>query len=141
MAKKLKTTLKLNLTAGQANPGPPLGPTLAQHRVNLMEFVTAYNEKTRDRMGEQVPALVSVYEDGSFTFELRKAPAGALLLKALRKDAGSGEPNKKKIGKLTKKDLVPLAEEKMEDLNAKTIDAAVNTLAGTARSMGIDVTE
>lgn len=141
MAKKVKTLLKLSLTAGQANPGPPLGPTLAQHRVNLMEFVTAYNERTRDKMGEKIPAVVTVYEDGSFTFELRKPPAAALLLKAIKKDAGSGEPNRKKIGKVSKKDLEPLAQEKMEDLNAKTVEAAVETLAGTARSMGIDVVE
>ena len=141
MAKKMVAELKLNLTAGQANPGPPLGPTLAQYRVNLMEFVNAYNEKTKDRTGETIPALVTVFEDGSFTFELRKPPAAAFLLKALNKDKGSGEPNRKKIGKLRRVDLNKIAEDKMEDLNAKDIHTAINTISGTARSMGIDIIE
>jgi large subunit ribosomal protein L11 len=139
MAKKVKTIIKMNLQAGSANPGPPLGPALAQHRVNLMEFVSAYNERTKDQRGETVPALITVYEDGSFTFVLKTAPASALLLKSMKKDKGSGEPNKKKIGKISAQDLEKIAQEKLEDLNTNDVEAAKKIIAGTARSMGIDI--
>jgi large subunit ribosomal protein L11 len=116
-----------------------LGPALAQHRVNLMEFVSAYNERTKDQRGETVPALITVYEDGSFTFVLKTAPASALLLKSMKKDKGSGEPNKKKIGKISAQDLEKIAQEKLEDLNTNDVEAAKKIIAGTARSMGIDI--
>lgn len=139
MAKEVQTTIKLTLVGGQANPGPPLGPTLAQHGVNLMEFVNSYNEATKESRGEVVPAVVTIYTDRSFTFELKKAPASAMLLKALQKQKGSGEPHSNKIGELSKAQLEIIANEKFEDLNAKDINAAVNVIAGTARSMGIDI--
>lgn len=129
----------MNLQAGNANPGPPLGPALAQHRVNLMEFVTAYNEQTKDRRGETLPALITIYEDGSFTFVLKTAPTASLLLKAMKKEKGSGEPNRKKIGKITQEQLEEVAKTKMDDLNTQNVEAAKKIVAGTARSMGIDV--
>lgn len=140
MAKKVKTIVKMNLQAGAANPGPPLGPALAQHKVNLMEFVNAYNERTKDKRGETLPAEITIFEDGSFSFVVKSPPTASLLLKAIGKPKGSGEPNNKKVGKVTRAQLEKIAEEKMEDLNANDIDAAVKIVAGTARSMGIDVT-
>lgn len=139
MAKKVKTIVKANLQAGAANPGPPLGPALAQHKVNLMEFVNAYNERTKDRRGETLPAEITVFEDGSFTFIIKSPPTASLLLKAIKKDKGSGEPNVKKVGKVTRTQLEEIANIKMEDLNANDMDAAVKIIAGTAQSMGIDV--
>ncbi|MCA9397800.1 50S ribosomal protein L11 [candidate division WWE3 bacterium] len=141
MAKKVKTVVKMNLQAGAANPGPPLGPALAQHKVNLMEFVNQYNERTKDQRGETLPAEITIFEDGSFTFVIKSPPTAALLLKAIGKDSGSGEPNKKKVGKVTQAQLEEIAQVKMEDLNANDIKAAAKIVAGTARSMGIEVVQ
>lgn len=139
MPKKVKTILKLNLPAGQANPAPPVGPALGQHGINIMEFCNAYNEKTKNRRGEIVPAMITVYEDRTFTFELKKAPAAEYIRKKLGIKKGSGEPNKTKVGKLTQKQLEEIAQEKIDDLNASDLEAAKKIVAGTARSMGVEV--
>jgi len=139
MAKKVKTILKLNLPAGQANPAPPIGPALGQHGINIMEFCNAYNEKTKDRRGEVVPAVITVYEDRSFDFVLKKAPVSEYIKKKIKIKAGSGEPNKKKVGKLTDQQLTEIAEEKMDDFNTKDVEAAKKIVAGTARSMGVEI--
>jgi len=139
MAKKVKTVIKVNPMGGAANPAPPLGPALGQHGVNIMDFVNQYNKATEDKKGEVVPAVITIYEDRSFTFELKLAPVSDLIKKELKIKQGSGEPNKKKVGKLTDAQLTQLAEKKMPDLNATTIEAAKNIVAGTARSMGVDI--
>lgn len=139
MAKKVKTILKLNLPAGAANPAPPVGPALGQHGINIMEFCNAYNEKTSKMRGQIVPALITVYEDRSFTFELKKAPVSEYIKKKLNLKAGSGEPNKKKVGKLTQQQLTEIAKEKMVDFNTTDLEAAKKTVAGTARSMGVEI--
>lgn len=139
MAKKVKTILKLNLPAGAANPAPPVGPALGQHGINIMEFCNAYNEKTKDRRGEIVPAVITVYEDRSFTIELKKAPVVEYIRKKLKIKAGSGEPNKQKVGKLTQQQLTEIAQEKMDDFNTTDLEAAKKIVAGTARSMGVEV--
>lgn len=139
MAKKVKTILKLNLPAGQANPAPPVGPALGQHGIKIMEFCNAYNERTKDRKGEMVPALITVYEDRSFTFELKKAPVSEYIKKKLSLKKGSGEPNKDKVGKLTNQQLEEIAKEKMDDLNTNNLEEAKKIIAGTARSMGVEI--
>ena len=138
MVRKVKTILKLNLPAGSANPAPPIGPALGQHGINIMEFCTAYNEKTKDRKGEMVPAVITVYEDRSFTFELKKAPASEYIKKKLNLKKGSGEPNKDKVGKLNNQQLEEIAKEKMDDLNTSDLEEAKKIVAGTARSMGVE---
>ncbi|OGD63016.1 50S ribosomal protein L11 [Candidatus Beckwithbacteria bacterium RBG_13_42_9] len=138
MAKKIKTILKLNLPAGVANPAPPVGPALGQHGINIMEFCNAYNAKTKDRHGEMIPAVITVYEDRSFTFELKKAPVSEYIKKALNLKKASGEPNKKKVGKLTASQVEMIAKEKMEDFNTQDLEAAKKIVAGTARSMGVE---
>ena len=137
--KKLVKTFTLQLPAGQATPAPPVGPALGQHGVNIMEFVKKYNAETDSQRGDIVPAQISVYEDRSFTFILKTPPASELIKKAAGVEKGSGEPNRKKVGKLTPSALREIAQKKMNDLNANDIDAAMKIVAGTARSMGIEV--
>ena len=137
--KKIKTILKLNLQAGMANPAPPTGPALGQHGVNIMDFVNQYNEKTKDRRGETIPASVTIFEDRSFTMELKTAPVADLIKQALKLKKGSGEPNKEKVGELTMDQVKQIAEKKMPDMNTDKLDSVINTVIGTARSMGVTV--
>lgn len=139
MAKKVKAIVKLQINAGKANPAPPVGPALGQHGVNIMEFCRMYNEQTKKQIGMIIPVEISVYEDRTFSFVTKTPPASDLLIKAAGIEKGSGEPNKVKVAKLTRKDLEKIAEIKMVDLNANDLDAAVSIIAGTARSMGIQV--
>ena len=140
-AKKVKTILKLNLPAGEASPAPPVGTALGQHGVQIMDFVKAYNDKTSDMKGQMVPAVITIYEDRSFDFELKKAPVAEFIRKELNIDKGSGEPNQKFVGELTDDQLKKIAEEKMDDLNTDDVEAAKKIIAGTARSMGVTVKE
>ncbi|OGM32068.1 50S ribosomal protein L11 [Candidatus Woesebacteria bacterium RIFCSPHIGHO2_01_FULL_44_21] len=139
MAKAIKTTVKVLLPAGAATPAPPLGPILGQHGVAIMDFVKAYNEATADKKGEVLPALITIYEDRSFTFEIKTAPVSEMIKKKLSLPKGSGVPNRDKVGKLTQAQLTEIAEAKMQDLNANDIEAARKIVAGTARSMGVEV--
>ena len=139
MAKKVKAMIKLQVPAGKANPAPPVGPALGQHGVNIMEFVKQYNERTADQMGMIVPVEITVYEDRSFTFITKTPPAARLLIKEASIPKGSGEPNTRKVGKITKAQIRKVAEIKMPDLNANDIDAAIAIIEGTARSMGLEV--
>lgn len=141
MAKPIKTQLKLQIPAGQATPAPPIGPALGQHGVNIGEFVKQFNEATKDKAGEIIPVEITIYEDRSFDFKLKISPASDLLRRAAGIEKGSGEPHKNKIGKITKAQLREIAEKKMQDLNANSVEAAEKIIAGTARSMGIDITE
>jgi large subunit ribosomal protein L11 len=140
MAKKVVTQIKLQITAGQANPSPPVGPALGQHGVNIMEFCKQFNAKTADRQGLVIPVIITVYSDRSFTFILKTPPASVLLAKAAGVEKGSGEPNRNKVGKVTHAQVRQIAETKISDLNANDIDAAIRMVEGTARSMGIEVT-
>ncbi len=139
MAKKVMTYIKLQIPAGQANPSPPVGPALGQHGVNIMEFVKAFNAKTQDQMGMIIPVLITVYADRSFSFVLKTPPASILLKKAAKLEKGSGVPNRDKVGKVTKKQVEEIAKIKMPDLTAADLNAAMRTVEGTARSMGIEV--
>jgi len=139
MAKKEIGFIKLQIPAGQANPAPPVGPALGQHSVNIMEFCKAFNAATQDQPGMIIPVEITVYADKSFTFITKTPPAATLILKAAKLEKGSGEPNKEKVGKVSTKDLEEIANIKMKDLNANTIEQAVRMIAGTARSMGIEV--
>jgi large subunit ribosomal protein L11 len=139
MAKKIKIILKLNLAAGEATPAPPVGPALGQHGVPIMEFIKEYNAKTAKMKGQIIPAVITVYEDRSFTFITKLPPVAAMIKKKLSLQKGSGKPNLEKVGKLTKIQLEEIAKEKMADLNANDVAAAMKIVAGTARSMGIDV--
>lgn len=139
MAKKVKAMVKLQISAGKANPAPPVGPALGQHGVNIMEFCRQYNESTKNDVGMIIPVEITVYEDRTFTFVTKTPPASDLLIKAAGIEKGSSEPNKVKVGKLTRKDLEKIATTKMKDLNAVDMDGAVNIIAGTARSMGLQV--
>ncbi len=139
MAKKVMTQIKLQIPAGQANPSPPVGPALGQHGVNIMDFVKAFNAKTQDQMGMIIPVVITVYADRSFTFITKTPPASVLLKKAAKIEKGSGVPNRDKVGKVTRKQLEEIAKIKMPDLTAADMEAAVKTIAGTARSMGIEV--
>lgn len=139
MAKKVLNFIKLQIPGGKANPAPPVGPALGQHGVNIMEFCKAFNAKTKDANGMIIPVVITVYADRSFTFITKTPPASVLLLKELGIPKGSGVPNKEKVGTITKNQLKKIADIKMVDLNASDIDAAVNIIAGTARSMGITV--
>lgn len=141
MAKKIKTTLKLNLKAGMANPAPPVGPILGQAGINIMDFCNRYNDMTKDRRGEVVPAVVTVYEDRSFDLELKLAPVSAMIKQLIKVDKGSGEPNSKKIGSINAVQVREIAEKKLPDLNTTSVEAAMKMVAGTARSMGVEVTE
>jgi large subunit ribosomal protein L11 len=139
MAKKVVALIKLQITAGQANPAPPVGPALGQHGVNIMEFCKAYNAQTQDQAGRVVPVEISVYEDRSFTFITKTSPAAVLLKEMVGIEKGSAEPNRNKVGKISREKLKEVAELKMADLNANDVEAAMNIIAGTARSMGVEV--
>ena len=139
MAKKVIKIIKLQIPAGQANPAPPVGPALGQHGVNIMEFCKAFNAQTADQNGRIIPVEITVFEDRSFTFITKTPPAAVLIKEALRIEKGSGEPNREKVGRLTKAQLRSIAEAKMEDLNARDVDQAMLVIAGTARSMGVEV--
>ncbi|MBU0579619.1 MAG: 50S ribosomal protein L11 [Candidatus Margulisbacteria bacterium] len=141
MAKEVKSLIKLQIEAGKANPAPPIGPALGQHGVNIMEFCKAYNEKTKDKMGQVIPVIITVYKDRSFTFILKTPPVSRLILKALKKEKGSAVPNKDKIGVITKSQVKEIAEIKMPDLNAASVEAAMRIVEGTARSMGVTLKE
>jgi large subunit ribosomal protein L11 len=139
VAKKVLAMVKLQCPAGQANPSPPVGPALGQHGVNIMEFCKAFNARTQDQAGMIIPAIITVYADRSFTFELKTPPAAVLLKKAAKIAKGSGEPNREKVGVVTAAQVREIAEIKKVDLNAHDVDAAMKIVAGTARSMGIEV--
>lgn len=140
MAKKIANILKLQIPAGGANPSPPVGPALGQVGVNIMDFCNAFNNETKDaEKGVPLPVVINVYENKSFDFVIKTPPAAVLIRKALGIDKGSGEPNREKVGKLTRNQLEEIAKTKEPDLNANDIDAAVNIIAGTARSMGVEV--
>lgn len=141
MAKKIKTTIKLQVPGGQANPAPPIGPALGQHGLNIMDFCKKFNEKTKDKQGLILPVVISVYEDRSFSFIMKSPPASVLLKKAAGLAKASGDPKKEKIGKVTKAQVIEIAQTKMSDLNAGSIEAASRIIEGTARSMGIEVVE
>ena len=140
MAKKVEAYIKLQVAAGQANPSPPVGPALGQHGVNIMEFCKSFNAQTQQMdQGAPVPVVITVYGDRSFTFTMKTPPASYLLKKAAGIKSGSGEPNTKKVGKVTRAQLEEIAKAKEPDLTAADLDAAVRTIAGSARSMGLDV--
>ncbi|MBF2009657.1 50S ribosomal protein L11 [Chlorogloeopsis fritschii PCC 9212] len=141
MAKKVVAVIKLALNAGKANPAPPVGPALGQHGVNIMMFCKEYNAKTADQAGTVIPVEISVYEDRSFTFVLKTPPASVLITKAAKIEKGSSEPNKRKVGSITKEQLRQIAQTKLPDLNANDIDAAMKIIAGTAKNMGVTVTD
>jgi large subunit ribosomal protein L11 len=141
VAKKLKAIVRLQIQAGKANPAPPIGPALAGHGINLMAFCKEYNARTSNRMGEILPAEISIFTDGSFTFILKTPPAAVLLKKAAGVDKGSAIPNREKVGKVTRKQVREIAELKMKDLNAVDIEGAMRQIEGTARNMGLTVTE
>ena len=140
MAKKVTGYIKLQIPAGQATPAPPVGPALGQHGVNIMEFCKTFNARTQGQQGLIIPVVITVYTDRSFTFITKTPPAAVLLLKAAGLQKGSGVPNKNKVGSVTKKQVEEIAKTKMPDLNAASLDAAIKTVEGTARSMGIEVT-
>ena len=139
MAKKIKTYIKLQIRAGQANPSPPIGPALGQHGVNIMEFCKAFNAETQSESGMIIPVVITVYADRSFTFITKTPPAAVLLKKKAGVSKGSGEPNREKVGHVTESDLREIAELKKKDLNANTIEMAMEMIRGTARSMGLEV--
>jgi large subunit ribosomal protein L11 len=139
MAKKISSYIKLQIPAGQANPAPPVGPALGQHGVNIMEFCKAFNEATKEQSGLIIPVVITVFADRSFTFITKTPPAAILLKKKAGIPKGSGEPNREKVGKVTENDLREIAEIKKNDLNANTIEMAVEMIRGTAKSMGLEV--
>ncbi len=141
MAKKATGQIKLQIPAGQANPAPPVGPALGQQGVNIMGFCKEFNAKTKDKAGLVIPVVITVYQDKSFTFITKSPPAAVLLKKAAGIASGSKTPNKDKVGKVSRKQVLEIVKTKMEDLNANTEDAAFNIIAGTARSMGIEITD
>jgi len=139
MAKKVLTTIKLQAAGGQASPAPPVGPALGQHGINIMEFCKAFNAQTQDQMGTTIPVVITVYEDRSFTFITKTPPAAVLIKQAAGIEKGSGEPNRNKVARLSQQQVRQIAESKMADLNAVDVDMAMRIIAGTARSMGVDV--
>jgi len=139
MAKKVKAIVRINVPAGKANPSPPIGPALAQHGINLMAFCKEYNARTSSMVGQIIPAELTIYTDSSFTFVLRTAPTADMLRRAAGIEKGSGVPNKEKVAKISRKQLREIAEAKMKDLNAADMEMAMRQIAGTARSMGIDI--
>ena len=139
MAKKVLTQIKLQAVGGQASPAPPVGPALGQHGVNIMEFVKSFNAQTQGDAGTVIPVVITVYEDRSFTFVTKSPPAAVLIKQALSLEKGSAEPHRDKVATISKEQLRAIAEKKMNDLNANDIDAAAKIIAGTARSMGVDV--
>ncbi len=141
MAKKVQSTVKINIEAGKATPAPPIGPSLAPHGINLMMFCKEYNARTAQLAGNIIPAIITVYTDKSFTFALGTPPTAQLIRKAAGVEKGSGVPNRNKVGKISKKQVKEIAELKLKDLNAIDMDGAMKQVAGTARSMGVEVTE
>lgn len=139
MAKKVTKKVKVMAMGGGATPAPPLGPALGQAGVNIGEFVKRFNDATKDRKGEVVPVVISVYEDRTFDFITKTSPASALVLKAIKVEKGSGKPNTNKVGKITKAQIKEIAEKKMNDLNATSIEGAMKIIEGTCRSMGVEV--
>ena len=139
MAKEVKAFIKLQVAAGKANPSPPIGPALGQHGVNIMEVCKAFNAKTQDKAGLIIPAEITIYQDRSFTFILKSPPAAVLLKKAAKLKKGSGEPNRNQVGKVTRAQLLEIVEMKKDDLNAFDPEQAIKIIAGTARSMGLEV--
>ena len=139
MAKKILTLIKLQIPAGAANPAPPVGPALGQHGVNIMEFCKAFNAQTQDQNGRIIPVEITVYEDRSFTFITKTPPAAVLIKEAAGIEKGSGEPNREKVASLTMDQVRQIAETKLQDLNARDVDQAAKIIAGTARSMGVEV--
>ena len=139
MAKKVKAEIRLQIPAGKANPSPPVGPALGQHGVNIMEFCKTFNARTQGEEGMIIPVVITVYADRSFTFITKTPPAAVLLMKAAKIPKGSGVPNKNKVGKVTRDQVVEIAKLKMPDLNAFDVEAAVKTIEGTARSMGLEI--
>ncbi len=139
MAKKIKALIKLHVPGGQANPAPPVGPALGQHGVNIMEFCKTFNEKTKDKQGLIIPVVITVFEDRSFTYITKTPPAAVLLKKAAKIAKASGEPNREKVGTVTSAQVREIAEAKMPDLNAASVEAAMRMIEGTARSMGIEI--
>ena len=139
MAKKVLTLIKLQVPAGAANPAPPVGPALGQHGVNIMDFCKAFNAQTQDKGGTIIPVEITVFEDRSFTFITKTPPAAILIKQAAGLEKGSGEPNREKVGKITRDQARQIAETKMPDLNANDLDAATKIIEGTARSMGVEV--
>ena len=138
MARKVLTMIKLQIPGGQANPAPPVGPALGQHGVNIMEFCKAFNAETQQENGRIIPVEITVFEDRSFTFITKTPPAAVLIKEALRIEKGSGEPNREKVGRLSRNQLRQIAETKMPDLNARDVEEAMKVIAGTARSMGVE---
>ena len=141
MAKKIIGQIKLQIPAGKATPAPPVGPALGQHGVNIMAFTKEFNAKTADQAGMIIPVVISVYQDRSFSFITKTPPAAVLIKKAINLQSGSGEPNKKKVGRITSAQIKKIAELKMKDLNAATVESATKMIAGTARSMGVEVVD
>ena len=141
MAKKLKAVVKLQIAAGKANPAPPIGPALAGHGLNIMAFCKEYNARTSNRVGDVIPAEITIYSDGSFTFILKSPPTAILLRKAAGIEKGSGQPNREKLGKVTRAQVKEIAETKLKDMNAFDLDAAMKMIEGTARNMGISIVE
>ena len=141
MAKKVKAVITLQIEAGKASPAPPIGPALATHGINIMQFTKEYNARTSNRMGEVLPAQITIYQDGSFTFVLKSPPASVLLKKAAGIEKGSGEPNREKVGTVTREQVKEIAQVKMKDLNALDIEGAMRQIEGTARNMGILIEE
>lgn len=139
MAKKVKSLIKLQIPAGKANPAPPVGPALGQHGLNIMEFCTAFNEQTKDKGDVLLPVIITVYEDRSFTFITKTPPAAELIKKAIKLEKGSKEPNREKVGKITKEQIRKIAEQKLPDLNCLTIESAEKIVEGTAKNMGVEV--
>ncbi len=139
MAKDILAQVKLQIPAGQANPAPPVGPALGQHGVNIMEFCKAFNEKTASEQGLIIPVVLTVYKDRTFSFITKTPPAAVLIKKAISLEKGSGEPNREKVGEITRQQLEEIAKIKLKDLNARDLDAAVKIIAGTAKSMGVKV--
>ena len=139
--KKIKAVVKLQLEAGKATPGPPVGSSLGPHGINIAGFTKEFNEKTANQMGYIIPVVITIYEDRSFTFVLKTPPAAVLIKKAINIETGSGKPNKQKVGKITKEQIRKIAEMKMPDLNAASIETAMSMVAGTARSMGVEVVD
>ena len=139
--KKIKAVVKLQLEAGKATPGPPVGSSLGPHGINIAGFTKEFNEKTANQMGYIIPVVITIYEDRSFTFVLKTPPAAVLIKKAIAVESGSGKPNKQKVGKITKEQLRKIAETKMPDLNASSVESAMSMIAGTARSMGVEVVD
>jgi large subunit ribosomal protein L11 len=139
MAKKILTKIKLQIPGGQANPAPPVGPALGQHGLNIQEFCTRFNDKSKDRMGEVTPVEITVFEDRTFDFIMKTPPAGELIKKYAKISKGSGKPNLEKVGSITQEQLREIAEKKMPDLNANDVEAAMKIIAGTARQMGVEI--